>query len=75
MHLDGGLSNGSMTTSLNCGRPELGSVILQVEDSLAPLARANAQIRETLESLERHVVQLKSASGADSFTESDCLEA
>jgi len=75
MHLDGGLSNGSMTTSLNCGRPELGSVILQVEDSLAPLARANAQIRETLESLERHVVALKSASGADSLTESDYLEA
>ena len=68
-------TNGLMTSSMNCGRPELSSVIVQVEDSLAPLARANAQIRETLENLERHVVQLKSVSGGtDNMAESDYLE-
>jgi len=35
-----------------------------VEETLSPLARANAQIRESLEQLERNLIQLRAVSNA-----------
>ena len=42
---------------------EITSVIAQVEESLSPLARASSQIRESVNSLERHLLSLKISSG------------
>ena len=45
--------------------------ICQVEEDVAPLARANAQIRESLEQLQQHLMQLRSVSAMDaSLTDS-----
>jgi len=43
-------------------QPDLSAVIAEVEETVAPLARANAQIRESLEQLERNLVDLRSMS-------------
>ena len=44
-------------------RPDLSLAITQVEETVAPLARANAQIRDSLELLERNLFQLRTLSG------------
>ena len=52
-------TNGLSTSS---HKSELSSVISQVEDSVAPLARANAQIRESIELLEKNLLHMKTIS-------------
>jgi hypothetical protein len=42
-----------------------------VEETLSPLARANAQIRESLEQLERNLIQLRAVSNAQLDEEPD----
>jgi hypothetical protein len=71
------LNNSPLATSMNGGsgllhnKSELSAVISQVEEDVAPLARANAQIRESLELLQNHLMQLRSVSAMDgSLTDS-----
>ena len=56
------LDSSSYTNGSSLQRSELSAVIFQVEDSVAPIARANAQIRESIELLEKNLLHLKTIS-------------
>ena len=75
MNLDQSTHSSLLSASMNGGtmhnKSELTAVISAVEEDVAPLARANAQIRESLEQLQQHLIQLRSVSSMEgSLTDS-----
>ena len=47
---------------------------MKVEDDVAPLARANAQIRDSLEQLQQHLMQLRSVSAMEGSMSDSLLD-